>query len=94
MRISLDTNDVKRAIREFVQNRRIIQADTKIEMEIVPLRQGEEKLRVDIIIQDDLDSAMPIASLTKLRENANDTNEEPDPESAEKEESIFSFLKE
>ena len=92
MRISLDTEDVKKAIREFVQNRRIIQPDTNITMEIVPLRQGEEKLRVDIVIEDELDNAMPLVGMTSVRETVPEVPEQVS-DSEGKQSGIFDNLK-
>ena len=92
MKISLDTEDVKKAIREFVQNRWIIQPDTNITMEIVPLRQGEEKLRVDIVIEDELDNAMPLVGMTSVRETVPEVSEQAS-DSEGKQSGIFDNLK-
>lgn len=52
MKITLETQDVKRAIREYVENRRIIQPETKIDMDITKLRTGED-IRVELTILED-----------------------------------------
>lgn len=63
MKILLDTDDVKQAIRDYAERTGIIKSDTKIEMDIVKLRTGED-LRVEITIIKD-EQRDPIAGRSR-----------------------------
>jgi len=80
MKISLDTNDVKLAIREFVENRKIIHKATNVDISIQKLRGGDD-LVVDIKILDTLSkpvSTLRNLSTTAVTQNSTDNDDPAD----------------